>query len=326
MTILKNRLVRVSLSLIVLFTNAAFKKGEAVQIDLNLNGRSSLNFHKQTKNVKKVVEAGTIARVLDYRRLRSGNYGVQIRLNENTPNEEIVWVYDWSNRKDDIRACTNSSCTAEAPTLAASEWAQAIKDQEANLPLAEVSTVANVAQTEENPIINIVSEETAPETSLAESYSCSANAGARTCMICNCFYESRGESLKGKTAVNFVVLARANSDIYPSNICSVVYQPSQFSWTKTKRNSTIRANKKTRHALSECAQSVDYTMQFKNVTGPMWFHATRISPSWSRNMKRVTTIGGHSFYSKKGYPSRFAGELPQTLAEIQSGSIQRGAK
>jgi hypothetical protein len=127
-------LVKVSLAVVILLTNAAFKKGDTVQLGRNLNGRTNLNFKKSADNIKLLVKAGTIASVMDYRRLKSGNYGVQVRLDgpeyKNTPeSERTVWIYDWKDRDDDVKACADEQCLEPAREMAQAGWAQAIQDQ-----------------------------------------------------------------------------------------------------------------------------------------------------------------------------------------------------
>ena len=44
------------------------------------------------------------------------------------------------------------------------------------------------------------------------------------CLATNIYFEARGESLEGKKAVAFVTLNRVESESFPNDICSVVYQ------------------------------------------------------------------------------------------------------
>ena len=58
-----------------------------------------------------------------------------------------------------------------------------------------------------------------------------------SCLAANIYYEAGIEPLDAKIAVAYVTLNRVKSGIYPSNICSVVYQGCQFVWTCHRWNS-----------------------------------------------------------------------------------------
>lgn len=51
------------------------------------------------------------------------------------------------------------------------------------------------------------------------------------CLADNIFHESRGEPISGQVLVAKTVLNRVDSKGWPNDVCAVVYQPSQFSWT-----------------------------------------------------------------------------------------------
>jgi spore germination cell wall hydrolase CwlJ-like protein len=50
------------------------------------------------------------------------------------------------------------------------------------------------------------------------------------CLTANLYFEARGEGVKGLKAVADVTLNRVKSKKYPSSVCKVVFQKSQFSW------------------------------------------------------------------------------------------------
>lgn len=51
------------------------------------------------------------------------------------------------------------------------------------------------------------------------------------CLALAIYYETRSEPLEGQLAVAKVILNRVDSDHYPNDVCDVVYQPRQFSFT-----------------------------------------------------------------------------------------------
>ena len=60
---------------------------------------------------------------------------------------------------------------------------------------------------------------------------CTNNGDARFCMVCNIYFEARGEPYSGKVAVGRVVLTRQEKKGYPKSICGVIWARKQFSWT-----------------------------------------------------------------------------------------------
>lgn len=104
-------------------------------------------------------------------------------------------------------------------------------------------------------------------------------------MVDNIYHEARGESKAGMLAVAIVTMNRVLHPNYPETICKVVYQESQFSWTK-----------KYTHA-SYCQDCLD--IAYTALKGNYGFKAThyhtrKVNPRWK--LKRIATIGNHIFY------------------------------
>lgn len=117
------------------------------------------------------------------------------------------------------------------------------------------------------------------------------------CLALNVYHESRGEPILGQLAVAYVTINRATDDRYPDDICSVVWQDSQFSWT-SDRNSD-----KPKDAISwDIAQSVaimissEYSPIIDVTDGATMFHAVGSKPSWRKRFNKTAQIGGHVFY------------------------------
>lgn len=114
------------------------------------------------------------------------------------------------------------------------------------------------------------------------------------CLAGAVYFESKGESLAGQLAVARVVLARTKSGRFPSTICGVVYQPSQFSFVrggKMPRIDTGSTHWKNAVAISKIA--VDGSWK-SPVEGALFFHARYVSPGW--RLKRMGSIDNHIFY------------------------------
>lgn len=120
---------------------------------------------------------------------------------------------------------------------------------------------------------------------------------AGLCLAKAVYFEARGESLEGQLAVAKVVLNRAASGVYPSDVCAVVTQKSQFSFIR--RGQFPRPNESSESwrkavAIAHIARNGLARSVPENV---LWYHANYVSPSWGRRLTQVTRIGTHIFYS-----------------------------
>jgi len=116
------------------------------------------------------------------------------------------------------------------------------------------------------------------------------------CLAKAVYFEARGESLEGQLAVAEVVLNRAASGRYPSTLCGVITQRSQFSFIRRGRFPSVDQSCtawQTALAIADVARSQLIDQIPSNV---LWYHANYVSPSWGRRLTKVTQIGAHIFY------------------------------
>ena len=127
-----------------------------------------------------------------------------------------------------------------------------------------------------------------------EFQSASAVDTEMECLAGAIYFESKGEPLAGQLAVAEVVINRTRSGRYPTTLCGVVKQPSQFSFVRGGRIPSVPKDS----ALWRKAVAIAHIAINDLATSPapkaLSFHATRVSPRW--NMKRVATVGNHIFY------------------------------
>lgn len=117
------------------------------------------------------------------------------------------------------------------------------------------------------------------------------------CMAQNVFYEAGSESFKGKLAVAYVTHNRTKNNHFPKEICAVVYQRNQFSWTTNKQYQK-------RHKITDrdwrWAQSVNVALSYDEyqdpTNGSLFFHEKNKNPRWRMKIKRTVNIGNHIFY------------------------------
>ena len=127
----------------------------------------------------------------------------------------------------------------------------------------------------------------------AQSASEPLNAEER-CLAGAVYFESKGESLAGQLAVARVVMARAKSGRFPTSLCGVVYQKSQFSFVRGGGMPPIATgsnNWRNAVAISKIALSDSWKSP---VEGALFFHARHVSPGW--RLTRLGSIDNHIFY------------------------------
>lgn len=114
------------------------------------------------------------------------------------------------------------------------------------------------------------------------------------CLAGAVYFESKGESLNGQLAVARVVMARAKSGRFPTSLCGVVYQKSQFSFVRRGTMPPIATGSqhwRNAVAISRIALSDSWKSP---VEGALFFHARYVSPGW--RLTRLGSIDNHIFY------------------------------
>jgi hypothetical protein len=142
---------------------------------------------------------------------------------------------------------------------------------------------------------------TAPMRSLdelvAEYAGDATDSREQDCLAKAVYFEARGEPIDGQLAVAEVVLNRAASGRYPSDICAVVTQPWQFSFiTKGRFPKPDMRSDSWRKAVA-IARIAQGNLADKLASNVLWYHADYVSPSWGKRLSRQVKIGLHIFYS-----------------------------
>jgi len=114
------------------------------------------------------------------------------------------------------------------------------------------------------------------------------------CLAGAIYFESKGEPLAGQLAVAEVILNRAKSGRYPTSICGVVKQPSQFSFVRGGRIPAIQKDSAPWRKAVAIAHIALNDLADSPAAQALSFHATYVSPGW--RMKRVAKVGNHIFY------------------------------
>lgn len=122
------------------------------------------------------------------------------------------------------------------------------------------------------------------------------------CLALNIYFEARGEPETGQRAVGHVVMNRVAYSRYPDSVCEVVHQGGeqkryrcQFSWW-CDGLSDKPADQEAWEQSSRLAQKI-YLGSLKDTTdGALWYHATYVTPYWSKKLLQGPKIGQHIFY------------------------------
>lgn len=165
-------------------------------------------------------------------------------------------------------------------------------------------SVIDAAIAEESAIPQIIeAPEAEPETKrragslaeLVEQHASSSIEGREgECLAGGIYFESKGEPLIGQLAVAEVILNRARSGRFPSSVCGVIFQPSQFSFVRGGGFPPIaRGSRQWREAvaIAKIAQNRSWS---SGVGKALFFHARHVSPGW--RLTRVAALGNHIFY------------------------------
>lgn len=128
------------------------------------------------------------------------------------------------------------------------------------------------------------------------------------CMALNIYYEARGSNLADRAATADVVWNRVKDTRYPNTICEVVKQGRQdsngnmirnrcqFSWYCDGR-SDVPKDIDLWIDAQMLAYQIVHEDKYRGITeGATHYHATYVSPQWSRDLQLVGRIGAHIFY------------------------------
>ena len=124
---------------------------------------------------------------------------------------------------------------------------------------------------------------------------------ALTCLALNVFKEARGEPVAGQHAVALVTLNRVYRNGLDKDVCDVVFEPKQFSWTITDSEGGVLHRQKRPDQSSvewkRAKQSALEALYMEDFTGgATHYHEVKSKPIWRRKMEYVGQWGNHYFY------------------------------
>lgn len=171
--------------------------------------------------------------------------------------------------------------------------------QQPRLEAAVATTDSSVTVGTELPAANPVEQVETPAPTLAalvekNDDNVTGLDSEMQCLASAIYYEARSESLAGKLAVARVIINRSESGRFPTSICGVVTQPSQFSFVHGGRipSAPVAAHSWADSvAIARIAVKDGWESQAE---GALYFHARRVAPGWGR--QKLAQIDNHIFY------------------------------
>lgn len=125
------------------------------------------------------------------------------------------------------------------------------------------------------------------------------------CLALNIYREAGYEPFEGKVAVAQVTLNRVDSDLFPNDVCAVVYQKNvvyervicQFSWHCDRVHRSRPVNPRAYEESMVVAKKVLLEkFRLPSLEAAMYYHADYVNPRWGK--EKLITIGQHIFYSQ----------------------------
>ncbi|KQM74297.1 cell wall hydrolase [Sphingomonas sp. Leaf20] len=131
---------------------------------------------------------------------------------------------------------------------------------------------------------------------LAEAVAAQDNAAADEALECLAgaiYFESKGEPLTGQLAVAEVIINRAKSGRFPTDVCAVVKQRGQFSFVRGGQIPTINIGKAYRTAIAVAKVALADAWN-SPAQKALYFNTADRRPAG--RVIKVASIGNHVFY------------------------------
>lgn len=169
--------------------------------------------------------------------------------------------------------------------------------------LTSVSVIASpsnhIAQVKEKPDWDLSMVKQKPDWDLSKVKQTKYDKHVK-CLAQNIYHEARGDSTRGQIAVAHVVINRTKNDAYPDDVCSVVWDKAQFSWTLD--NSLWKITDQKSYEKAKKIASEVLLGEHKDITNGAthYYEPTLVDPEWSDHGVNKRKIGSHLFMQMKG--------------------------
>ena len=119
-----------------------------------------------------------------------------------------------------------------------------------------------------------------------------------TCLALALYFEARSEPIDAQLAVAEVIYNRVEDQRYPDDICSVVYQRKQFSWTHDGLSDKPKNKEVWLEVKTLASEIISKEIELLG-HGATHYHAEYVSPYWADSLTQVGQYGTHVFYQWK---------------------------
>ena len=121
------------------------------------------------------------------------------------------------------------------------------------------------------------------------------------CMALNIYHEARNETFLGMGMVAQVTMNRVASERYPSDVCSVVRDSKQFSWTHDGLSDHPYNTEAYAEAVVLAYLFVKHYARIDLLYSDtlLSYHADYVTPYWADSYTPVYQVGQHIFYSQE---------------------------
>lgn len=121
------------------------------------------------------------------------------------------------------------------------------------------------------------------------------------CLVAAMFFEARDQPIDGQVAVAEVILNRVEHEDFPDDVCAVVYEPMQFSFTHDSLSDdpsthTLSIEVEALEAIEALAEDILSGDMVLGLTSTH-YHTSRVNPIWSSVYDMDGGIGDHVFYT-----------------------------
>ena len=123
-------------------------------------------------------------------------------------------------------------------------------------------------------------------------------AAAATCLALNVYFEGRGEDYDGQKIIAEVTMERVYETGFPKEVCAVVWEKGQFSWTNDGKSDKPKDTVAWLEAQIIANETLLYGCEF--CTGATHYHTRDSKPYWAKYMQVIGMWGNHIFYREKG--------------------------
>ncbi|GGB38650.1 hypothetical protein GCM10011380_30080 [Sphingomonas metalli] len=117
---------------------------------------------------------------------------------------------------------------------------------------------------------------------------------ATRCLAGAIYFEAKGEPLTGQLAVAEVVINRAKSGRFPTDLCSVIKQRGQFGFVRDGRIPAIDQGRTSWRTAVAVARVALADMWDSAASNALYFNAHGRSPG--AGIRKIAAIGNHVFY------------------------------